>query len=229
MNTGIVVNNFDPKHKNRCQIRVNGIHTEKVDGDYVILDDDLPWATPSESLNSPNGTSAVPNVGDRVYVEKKDKYNYVYYGQVEVKHQIKKLQNDNIECSEKVKVIAFSEDGEDEYLKIYYIPKSGLKIGCNGHLIDMTSNNGMTIKTNTGVSIEMTSNNDVNINTTGTVNLNCKNVNLTESPDYRALLGEKIMEKFNSHTHIWAGLGGITTTSQVKITEDDLSRNVKLK
>ena len=40
MKTGIVVNNYDPTFKNRCQIRVNGLHTQKVGGQYVIIDDD---------------------------------------------------------------------------------------------------------------------------------------------------------------------------------------------
>ena len=32
MKTGIVVNNYDPTFKNRCQIRVYGVHTKTVNG-----------------------------------------------------------------------------------------------------------------------------------------------------------------------------------------------------
>ena len=58
MKTGIVVNNFDPTYKNRCQIRVYGLHTQTVNGQYIILDDDLPWALPAPA-NTSSGISSV--------------------------------------------------------------------------------------------------------------------------------------------------------------------------
>jgi hypothetical protein len=79
MKTGIVVNNYDPTFKNRCQIRVNGVHTQKVNGLYVILDDDLPWALPAPNGSASSGGCSVPKIGDRVYVDVKDTYNIVYY------------------------------------------------------------------------------------------------------------------------------------------------------
>ena len=60
MKTGIVVNNYDPTFKNRCQIRVFGLHTETVGGQYVILDDDLPWALPGPTAGYNSGNYSVP-------------------------------------------------------------------------------------------------------------------------------------------------------------------------
>ena len=42
MKTGIVVDNYDPLYKGRCKIRVFGLHSETICGQYLILDDDLP-------------------------------------------------------------------------------------------------------------------------------------------------------------------------------------------
>ena len=55
METGIVVDNFDPTYKGRCKIRVYGRHTEVVGGEYAILDDDLPWAKPAPSGSTSGG------------------------------------------------------------------------------------------------------------------------------------------------------------------------------
>ena len=121
MKTGIVVDNYDPLYKGRCKIRVFGLHSETVCGQYLILDDDLPWACPAPNVGSSNGSFNVPNIGSRVYVNDDDPYNIQYFGQVEVKSSIKDLQYKNTEMSDKLKVIAYSEDnmeGEKNYLKI---------------------------------------------------------------------------------------------------------------
>ena len=51
------------------------------DAHYVIIDDDLPWALPAPNPNSNGGTYSVPRVGARVYVDIKDAYNILYYGE----------------------------------------------------------------------------------------------------------------------------------------------------
>ena len=109
MKTGIVVNNYDPTFKNRCQIRVNGLHTQTINGDYIILDDDLPWALPGPNPSYNSGTYSVPKVGDTVYVDVKDAYNLTYYGTVEIRGNVKDLLHDNAEDSDKLKMVAFSE------------------------------------------------------------------------------------------------------------------------
>ena len=55
MKTGIVVDNYDPLYKGRCKIRVFGLHSETICGQYLILDDDLPWSSPAPSAGSSNG------------------------------------------------------------------------------------------------------------------------------------------------------------------------------
>ena len=119
MKTGIVVNNYDPMFKNRCQIRISGIHTQKVCGQYVIIDDDLPWALPAPNPNSNGGTYSVPRVGARVYVDIKDAYNILYYGEVEIKGNVKDILYDHADDSEHIKVISFSEDYNDDGSKEY--------------------------------------------------------------------------------------------------------------
>ena len=84
MKTGIVVDNYDPLYKGRCKIRVFGLHSETIYGQYLILDDDLPWSSPAPNIGSSNGSFNIPSIGERVYVNADDPYNILYYGQVEV-------------------------------------------------------------------------------------------------------------------------------------------------
>lgn len=228
MKTGIVVNNYDPTFKNRCQIRIQGLHTEKIDGVYVILDDDLPWALPAPQTSSFGGSS-VPDVGSSVYVEDLGNFRYQYYSQVEVKGDIKKMMYEHADSSDKIKIIAYSNDsfeGENIELRIMYIPDDGLIIKCGGNEINMTTYNGMNIKTNTGAEIKIHTDNTIDINTDSVINLNCDKVNLTKDASERIILGSKLMEKFNAHTHLSAV--GLTSPSNLKIEETDLSDKVRI-
>lgn len=236
MKTGVVVNNYDPTYKNRIQVRVYGMHTEKIGDKYIILDDDLPWASPAPNTGGNNGTYSVPNVGSRVYVDG-DNYKLTYYGQVEVKGSVKEMMYNNAEQSDKLKVIAFSEDfedGEKDYLKIYYLPETGLNIECNGHKILMTKYDGLIIESSAGSKIEMTTDGDINIKTDHTINLDCEKVNITsgsldDSTIDRIVRGDRLQEIFNSHTHFVSSPGGVTTTEPIdKIKETDMSSNIRI-
>lgn len=233
MRTGIVCNNYDPMFKNRIQIRVYGLHTEKVAGNYVILDDDLPWASPAPNTGGNGGSYSVPSVGSRVYVDG-DNYNLKYYGQVEVKGSVKKMLHDNADQSDKMKVIAFSEDGDDDYMKIYYLPENGLTIEAMGHKITLTKYDGLRIDSAEGCTIEMTRDADINIATTNTINLKCGKLNLTEGSLSdetvdRIVLGNRLQEIFNNHIHFVASPGGVTTTEPIeKIKETDFSKNIRI-
>lgn len=231
MKTGIVVNNFDPTCKNRCQIRVYGYHTQMVNGKYIILDDDLPWALPAPSTSSSGGGYAVPNVGDRVYVDVKDEYNLIYYGPVEIKGSIKDILHKNAEESEKLKVIAFTEDynddGTKEYMKIYYLPENGLKIECNGNIITMPKYDSMEIQTQNGAGISInTRTNDITIHTDAKVNIDCNEINISENAEEKLILGSKLMQKFNEHTHFVPG--GVSNPPIQKIISDDFSKKIKI-
>ena len=231
MKTGIVVNNYDPKCKNRCQIRVHGIHTQTVNGQYVIIDDDLPWALPAPNPSGNGGYYSVPNVGDRVYVDVKDNYNIVYYGNVEIQGDVKKILNDNADASEKLKVIAFSEDKNDDgtvdYMKIYYLPEKGLTIECNGNLISLPKYNSLEIKTKGGAGISIdTMTNDINIHSDTTINLNCDKINITADAAEKLILGKKLMDKFNNHKHFTSD--GQSSEPIQKITVDDFSKRIKI-
>lgn len=230
MKTGIVVNSWDPSNKGRCQIRVYGVHTQMIKGKYVILDDDLPWALPAPS-NSSSGNYSIPKVGERVYVNVKDKYNIFYYGPVEVNGNVKDLLHDNAEDSDKIKVIAFSEDknsnGTKDYVKIYYLPENGLTIECNGNLISMPKYDTMEIKTKNGAGFSInTKNNDITIHTDSKVNIDCNDISLTEEAEEKLILGSKIMEKFNEHTHFVPG--GVSNPPIQKLTPNDFSKKIKI-
>ena len=110
MKTGIVVDNYDPLYKGRCKIRVFGLHSETICGEYLILDDDLPWSAPAPNIGSSNGSFNIPSIGERVYVNADDPYNIQYYGQVEIKSSIKDLQYKNTEMG------IFKEGGKLNYL-----------------------------------------------------------------------------------------------------------------
>lgn len=231
MKTGIVVNNYDPMFKNRCQIRVYGIHTQMVNGQYVILDDDLPWALPAPTGNNNGGNYSVPKVGERVYVEVKDIYNIIYYGPVEIKGSVKDMLHDNADASDKMKVIAFSEDRNDDgsvdYMKIYYLPSKGLTIECNGSIISMPKYGVMEIKTagGAGMSID-TKSNDITIHTDSKVHLDCNDVSITPDAEDRLILGSKLMEVFNNHTHYTSD--GQSSNPIKQFTVNDFSKKIKI-
>ena len=134
--------------------------------------------------------------------------------------------------SDKLKVIAFSEDnmeGELDYIKIYYLPEEGLTIECNGNSILMTKYDSLLIKNNKGSEIMMdNATGDINIKAEGSVNLNCNKVCLGEGAVDNIVLGSKLMEKFNSHTH-FTGDSGITNPPIEKLQPGDFSRNIKIK
>lgn len=231
MKTGIVVNNYDPTFKNRCQIRISGIHTQKVCGQYVIIDDDLPWALPAPNPNSNGGTYSVPRVGARVYVDIKDAYNILYYGEVEIKGNVKDILYDHADDSEHIKVISFSEDynddGSKEYMKIYYIPENGLTIECNGNLISMPKYNSLEIKTKGGAGLSIdTATNDITIHTDASVNLDCNDVRITSEAEDKLILGSKLMKVFNEHKHFTSD--GQSSKPIQQITPGDFSKKIKI-
>ena len=231
MKTGIVVNNYDPMFKNRCQIRVFGIHTQTINGQYVILDEDLPWALPAPAANSTAGNYSVPKKGERVYVDVKDAYNIIYYGPVEIKGNVKDILHDNAEASDKVKIIAFSEDynpdGSKDYVKIYYIPSKGLTIECENNLITLPKHGNMEIKTAGGAGLSIdTRNNDITIHTDAKVNLDCNNVNITPDAEEKLILGSKLMEVFNNHRHFTTD--GQSSSPIQQITVNDFSKKIKI-
>jgi hypothetical protein len=232
MKTGIVVDNYDPLYKGRCKIRAFGLHSETICGKYIILDDDLPWSSPAPNIGTSNGTFNIPNIGERVYVNVDDPYNIQYYGQVEIKSSVKDLQYKNSEMSDKLKVIAYSEDdmeGEKDYLKIYYLPEDGLTIECNGNSILLTKYDNLLIKNNKGAEISLDNvSGDIKIKTEGKVNLDCGEVYLGENAADNIVLGSKLMEKFNNHTH-FTGFSGITNPPIEKLQPNDFSRIVKIK
>jgi hypothetical protein len=230
MRTAICVSNFDPMFKNRIQARVFGVHTEKVNGQYLILDDDLPWFSPAPSTGGNTGTYSVPQVGARVYVDGSG-YKWNYYGQVETKASVKQLMLDNAEQCEEMKVIAFSEDyndGESDYMKIYYLPEEGLNITCNGHKITLTKYDGLKIESKEGSVIELKNNNDINISTTGVINIkDSREIKLGNDASEKLILGSRLMEIFNNHHHMATTNGGITTDPPIeKIQMGDFSNLV---
>ena len=232
MKTGIVIDNYDPLYKGRCKIRVFGLHSETICGRYLILDDDLPWSSPAPNIGSSNGSFNVPSIGERVYVNADDPYNILYYGQVEVKSSIKDLQYKNSEMSDRLKVIAYSEDdmeGEKNWLKIYYLPENGLTIECNGNSILLTKYDELLIKNNKGAEISMNNvSGDINIKTEGKVNLDCREVSLGGDAADTLVLGSKLMEKFNNHTH-FTGDSVISNPPIEKLQPNDFSRTIKVK
>ena len=229
METGIVVDNFDPTYKGRCKIRVYGRHTEVVGGEYAILDDDLPWAKPAPSGSTSGGNFNIPKVGQRVSVEVVDSFTILYHGPIAPNGDIQDLLYENAEDCENAKILLF--DGEakkdSDYVRIFYIPEKGLNIECHGHKILLTKYDGLQIEAKNGVKISIDdSSKDVNINTTGSVNLNCPTVNLTEDASEKLILGSKLMEKFNTRTHFCPG--GTTNPPTTKITPLDFSKKIKI-
>lgn len=225
MRTGIVVDNFDPKYQGRLKIRVDGMHTETVCGEYAILDDDLPWAKPAPTT----GEFSTPAVGQRVSVEVVDQYTIFYHGRIDADRNVQDILYENAEDCENARILmSDGVSGKDEdYVRIYYIPESGLNIECHGHKILLTKYDGLKIEAKNGVKISVDDGSkDINIDTTGAVNLNCSSVNLTDEATEKLILGTKLMEKFNTHTHFCPG--GTTNPPITKITLGDFSKKIKI-
>lgn len=236
MKTGIVVSNYDPKYKNRLKIRVYGMHNKQIDGQYEIIDDDLPWVLPAPNMGNNSGTSAIPDVGARVYVDGDNNNNLRYYGQVEINKDIKQIQFENAEQNDKIKIIAYEVDksNSEDYMKIMYLPDKELCIEAYGHKILLTKYDGVKISSKEGCSIEMTRDADMNITCPNNINIDCRKLNLTqgsldEETVDKIVLGSRLQEIFNKHTHFCATPGGVTTTEPInKIKETDFSKNIRI-
>ena len=231
MKTGIVVNNYDPEFRNRCQIRVFGIHTQVIDGKYVILDEDLPWAIPAPNPSYNGGYYAVPKKGSRVYVDVVDAYNITYYGNVEINGDVKKMLHGNADASESMKVIAYSDDPNDDgtvdNMRIYYLPSKGLVIECNGNRITLPKDGSMEIQTKNGAGISVDNkNNDITIHTDSKVNLDCNEVKITSEAEEKLILGSRLMKVFNEHKHFTSD--GQTSKPIQQIVPDDFSKKIKI-
>ena len=173
----------------------------------------------------------MPKVGERVYVDVKDAYNITYFGSVEIKGNVKDMLHDNAEDSDRMKVIAFSEDynddGSKEYMKIYDLPEKGLTIECNGNLISMPKYNSLEIKTKGGAGLSIdTSTNDITIHTDSAVNLDCNDVRITSDAEEKLILGSKLMKVFNEHKHFTSD--GQSSKPIQQITPDDFSKKIKI-
>lgn len=234
--TGVVVNNYDPTYQNRIQVRVYGVHDEQINGQYLILDDDLPWASPAPNAGGTGGSYSIPKVGSTVSVEGSN-YKLIYHGQVNVKGNVKKIMHDNAEESENIKIISWSEDnegGQKDFIKMYYLPEKGLNIECNGNVITLSKYDSLLISSKYGSSIEMTRDGDINITAPQKINISCKELNLTQgslSPATadKLVLGSKLQEKFNNHKHFYSPIGGVVTDTPIeKLTEIDFSENIKI-
>ena len=137
----------------------------------------------------------------------------------------------NAEDSNNMKVIAFAETKNDtetnDYMKIYYLPEKGLTIECNGNLISMPKYNSLEIKTKGGAGFSIdTASNDITIHSDSTVKIDCNDIKLTADAEEKLILGSKLMEKFNTHTHFTSD--GVSSKPIQQITPVDFSNKIKI-
>ena len=64
--------------------------------------------------------------------------------------------------------------------------------------------------------------------TEGTININCGKICIGEGAADSIVLGSKLMEKFNSHTH-FSGDAPVTNPPIEKLQPSDFSRTIKIK
>ena len=237
MKTGIVVNNYDSNHENRCQIRVYGVHTKTVGGKYVLIDDDLPWASPGPTGN---GTSvSLPQVGETVYVDYMGPERLFYYGPVRTKGNVKQLIHANAEDSENIKISAYSENETyTENFMIYYVPSTGLVISANGNTIRVGKEEDIEVISKFGPTITLGGSakpQDITIQTEGSVTVNSKEVILGEeaatalskvTTDHidGIIKQNRLIEKFNNHKHTC----GIPDVQFHLDPKEDFNENIKI-
>jgi hypothetical protein len=120
-------------------------------------------------------------------------------------------------------------EGEKDYVKIFYLPEDGLTIECNGNTILLTKYENLLIRNNKGAEISLDNvSGDINIKTEGVVNLDCNKITLGGDAADTLVLGSKLMEKFNNHTHFTGD--SITTNPPIeKLQPADFSRNIRIK
>jgi hypothetical protein len=212
---GEVVDNKDPEFTGRCRIRVYGKLDGRVNDDdnksaFIIPDDHLPWANPSNSTIFGGGESkgagslSVPKIGSKVKV----KFNggNLYSPEYTVLQDVNESLIGEIKSSyENATVLYFDED---EKTKVLYTQAKGLEIFHKDSKMVINPDSSITIEHKgtssiielVGSNINVTANSAVNITANSKVQVQASECVLNGSsvtklgpaPGYSGVLAEPL-------------------------------------
>lgn len=238
---GEVVDIADPLKIGRIKIKVYG----KFD---LVPTADIPWAYPGMNISAGSATGgsffSVPKVGSVVSVrfDQGNLYHPEYFFNQKISDDVKA----EIENSYDNAHIIVYDTVTAGALKIFFTEEKGLMLDYQSTQINIKNDKSVLIQTASGSSkveilddgtINITQAKDINVTTDTIVKLTCNDlivdhagkIELGAGATEKAVLGDKFMTLFNSHTHV-GNLGAPTSPPTKPMTPGELSQmNVKVK
>lgn len=246
----------DPLFEGRCRVRVLGKldgrekAEQNIEGQYIIADNFLPWARPSNNLTgcsrSGGGGFSIPKLGSYVKVtfDSGNIYSPIYHEAVGVSDELKEeLENSYKNSHSLIYDTSFGivkktegvyvNEREGEGIKVFFTEEKGLVFDY------MTTEGSSIINIKNDNSIEITNPNgdQILMENNGSVTINCQNAKVTASEEAhidspRIKLGEEAAEAvmkgdtfkqiFDSHIHP-TGVGPSGPPTSPSITDSYLS------
>lgn len=167
---GKVVVNDDPQEIGRARIKVYGKFDQ-------IADDIIPWAIPGNTTSSGSstgsGTHSVPKIGTtvRVSFDNGDLYSPRYHENIRISDELKnEISGDNYHNAQSLIFDTEVEGG----LKVFYTKDMGLMLDLNQSIINIESDNRITIRNKNGDRITISKDGQLDIEMDKDINISCK-------------------------------------------------------
>jgi hypothetical protein len=227
---GKVIDNQDPDFEGKIKVRVFG----KFDD---ILDEDLPWARPTNRITAGSDTGSgfhsVPKVDSVVGItfDNGDIYEPEYFYLQHISDELKS----EIEGSYSNAHSLLYDTETEGSVKVFFTEEKGLMLDYKETQINIKPDNSMTVLNPNGDSIVLNNDGTVIITTSKQATVKSPSVvidaantiELGKGATEKLVLGDSFMALFNAHTHI-GNLGAPTTPPVLPMTPAQLSQKPKV-
>ena len=227
---GKVIDNQDPDFEGKIKVRVFG----KFDD---ILDEDLPWARPTNRITAGSDTGSgfhsVPKVDSVVGItfDNGDIYEPEYFYLQHISDELKA----EIEGSYSNAHSLLYDTETEGSVKVFFTEEKGLMFDYKETQINIKPDNSMTVLNPNGDSIVLNNDGTVIITTSKQATVKSPSVvidaantiELGKGATEKLVLGDSFMALFNAHTHI-GNLGAPTTPPVLPMTPAQLSQKPKV-
>lgn len=227
---GKVIDNQDPDFEGKIKVRVFG----KFDD---ILDEDLPWARPTNRITAGSDTGSgfhsVPKVDSVVGItfDNGDIYEPEYFYLQHISDELKA----EIEGSYSNAHSLLYDTETEGSVKVFFTEEKGLMLDYKETQINIKPDNSMTVLNPNGDSIVLNNDGTVIITTSKQATVKSPSVvidaantiELGKGATEKLVLGDSFMALFNAHTHI-GNLGAPTTPPVLPMTPAQLSQKPKV-
>jgi hypothetical protein len=227
---GKVIDNQDPDFEGKIKVRVFG----KFDD---ILDEDLPWARPTNRITAGSDTGSgfhsVPKVDSVVGItfDNGDIYEPEYFYLQHISDELKA----EIEGSYSNAHSLLYDTETEGSVKVFFTEEKGLMLDYKETQINIKPDNSMTVLNPNGDSIVLNNDGTIIITTSKqatvispSVVIDAANtIELGKGATEKLVLGDSFMALFNAHTHI-GNLGAPTTPPVLPMTPAQLSQKPKV-